>query len=67
MGILEANTSLNTDPVFSGLAGVLPARYVAETVKAMGTVQDKTLQGSKVPNNTGLARFGLIHTADLQL
>jgi hypothetical protein len=46
-GILEANTSLNTDPVFSGLAGVLPARYVAETVKAMGTVQDKTLQGSK--------------------
>ena len=47
-GILEANTSLNTDPVFSGLAGVLPARYVAETVKAMGTVQDKTLQGSKV-------------------
>jgi hypothetical protein len=48
-GILEANTSLNTDPVFSGLAGVLPARYVAETVKAMGTVQDKTLQGAKVP------------------
>jgi hypothetical protein len=47
-GILEANTSLNTDPVFSGLAGVLPARYVAETVKAMGTVQDKTLQGAKV-------------------
>jgi hypothetical protein len=49
-GILEANTSLNTDPVFSGLAGVLPARYVAETVKAMGTVQDKTLQGAKVPH-----------------
>ena len=48
-GILEANTSLNTDPVFSGLAGVLPARYVAETVKAMGAVQDKTLQGSKGP------------------
>jgi hypothetical protein len=49
-GILEANTSLNTDPVFSGLAGVLPARYVAETVRKMGEVQDKTLQGSaKVP------------------
>jgi hypothetical protein len=48
-GILEANTSLNTDPVFSGLAGVLPARYVAETVKAMGAVQDRTLQGSKGP------------------
>jgi hypothetical protein len=48
-GILEANTSLNTDPVFSGLAGVLPARFVAETVKAMGAVQDKTLQGAKLP------------------
>ena len=49
-GILEANTSLNTDPVFSGLAGVLPARFVAETVKAMGAVQDRTLQGSKAPS-----------------
>ncbi len=48
-GILEASTSLNTDPVFSGLAGVLPAKFVAETVKAMGSVQDKTLQGSKIP------------------
>ena len=47
-GILEANTSLNTDPVFSGLAGVLPARFVAETVRKMGEIQDKTLQGSKV-------------------
>jgi hypothetical protein len=47
-GMLEANTSLNTDPVFSGLAGVLPARFVAETCKAMGAVQDKTLQGSKI-------------------
>src|SRR5260370_1091614 len=49
-GILEANTSLNTDPVFSGLAGVLPAKYVAETVKAMGAVQDKALRGPKTPN-----------------
>jgi hypothetical protein len=48
-GILEANTSLNTDPVFSGLAGVLPARYVADTVKAMGAVQDKALRGAKRP------------------
>jgi hypothetical protein len=48
-GILEANTSLNTDPVFSGLAGVLPAKFVAETCRKMGEVQDKTLQGSKVP------------------
>jgi hypothetical protein len=49
-GILEANTSLNTDPVFSGLAGVLPAKYVAETVKAMGAVQDKALRGAKAPD-----------------
>jgi hypothetical protein len=49
-GILEANTSLNTDPVFSGLAGVLPAKFVAETVRKMGEIQDKTLQGgAKVP------------------
>ena len=47
-GILEANTSLNTDPVFSGLAGVLPAKFVAETCRKMGEVQDKTLQGSKI-------------------
>ncbi len=47
-GMLEANTSLNTDPVFSGLAGVLPAKFVAETCRKMGEVQDKTLQGSKV-------------------
>jgi hypothetical protein len=46
-GILEANTSLNTDPVFSGLAGVLPAKYIAETCRAMGAIQDKALQASK--------------------
>ena len=49
-GILEANTSLSTDPVFSGLAGVLPAKFIAETVKAMGAVQDKALRGAKVPD-----------------
>jgi len=49
-GMLEANTSLNTDPVFSGLAGVLPAKYIADTVKAMGAVQDKTLRGAKAPD-----------------
>ncbi len=49
-GILEANTSLNTDPVFSGLAGVLPAKYVAETVRAMGAVQDKAMRGAKAPD-----------------
>ena len=47
-GILEANTALNADPVFSGLAGVLTAKYVAETVKAMGAVQDKALRGAKL-------------------
>jgi hypothetical protein len=48
-GILEANTALNTDPVFSGLAGVLPAKFVADTVKVMGAVQDKALRGTKAP------------------
>jgi hypothetical protein len=48
-GILEANTALNTDPVFSGLAGVLPAKFVADTVKAMGAVQDKAMRGTKAP------------------
>ncbi|HUO06648.1 MAG TPA: hypothetical protein VMU16_15750 [Candidatus Binataceae bacterium] len=43
-GILEANTSLTIDPVFAGLAGVLPAKYVAETVKAMGAIQDKAMR-----------------------
>jgi hypothetical protein len=28
---------------------VLPAKCVAETVKAMGSVQDKALRGAKVP------------------
>ena len=49
---------------------MLPAQYVAETVKAMGEVQDKALQGAKVLEvsfgATG-ARFGLIHPANLRL
>jgi hypothetical protein len=49
-GILEANTSFSGDPVFSGLAGVLPAKFVAETVRAMGEVQDKALRGTKAPD-----------------
>ncbi|MDO8434959.1 MAG: hypothetical protein Q7S58_21380 [Candidatus Binatus sp.] len=49
-GILEANSSLTSDPVFSGLAGVLPARYIVETVKAMAEVQDKALRGTKAPD-----------------
>ncbi|MGH7814019.1 MAG: hypothetical protein ACREQI_08460 [Candidatus Binataceae bacterium] len=46
-GILEANTSLTHDPVFAGLAGILPARYIDETVKAMAAVQDKALRARK--------------------
>jgi hypothetical protein len=49
-GILEANSSLTSDPVFSGLAGVLPAKYIVETVRAMGEVQDKALRGAKTPD-----------------
>jgi len=41
------NLAQPPNPVFSGLAGVLPAKYVAETVKAMGAVQDKALRGVK--------------------
>lgn len=46
-GILEANTALTTDMVFAGLAGILPARYIDETVKAMAAVQDKALRARK--------------------
>ena len=51
-GILEANTALTSDPVFAGLAGVLPAKYIVETVRAMAEVQDKALRGTgtKAPN-----------------
>jgi hypothetical protein len=43
-GILEAGSSASADPVFAGLAGVLPASYVAETVKAMAEVQEKAVR-----------------------
>ncbi len=43
-GILEAGISAAADPVFAGLAGVLPASYVAETVQAMAEIQDKALR-----------------------
>ena len=43
-GILEASSSASADPVFAGLAGVLPASYVAETVQAMAEVQEKALR-----------------------
>jgi hypothetical protein len=49
-GILEASSSMTSDPVFSGLAGVLPAKYIVETVRAMAQVQDKALRGTKTPD-----------------
>jgi len=49
-GILEASTALTSDPVFAGLAGVLPAKYIVETVRAMAEVQDKALRGPKAPD-----------------
>lgn len=45
-GILEASSSASSDPVFAGLAGVLPASYVAETVNAMAEVQESALRKS---------------------
>ena len=43
-GILEAVTGESSNPMFSGLAGVLPSNYVAETVRAMAAVQEKALR-----------------------
>jgi hypothetical protein len=44
-GILESRNSASSSPMFEGLAGVLPASYVAETVKAMATIQEKAASG----------------------
>jgi hypothetical protein len=44
-GILESRNSASSNPMFEGLAGVLPARYVAETVKAMAAIQEKAAEG----------------------
>jgi hypothetical protein len=43
-GILEANSAASRDPVFAGLAGVLPANCVADTVNAMAQIQEKALR-----------------------
>jgi hypothetical protein len=43
-GILEANTGESSNPMFAGLAGVLPANYVAATVRAMAAAQEKGLR-----------------------
>jgi hypothetical protein len=45
-GMLEANSAASSNPLFSGLAGVLPAKYVSDTVKAMASIQDKALRAS---------------------
>jgi hypothetical protein len=42
-GMIEANSAASSDPLFSGLAGVLPARFIVETVRAMASIQDKSL------------------------
>lgn len=44
-GILESHNSASSNPMFQGLAGVLPASYVAETVKAMAAIQEKAAAG----------------------
>jgi hypothetical protein len=44
-GMLEANSSATSDPLFSGLAGVLPASFIVETVRTMAMIQDKALGG----------------------
>jgi hypothetical protein len=44
-GMIEANSSASSDPLFSGLAGVLPARFIVDTVKTMAEIQDKALGG----------------------
>jgi hypothetical protein len=44
-GILESRSSASSNPMFQGLAGVLPASYVAETVRAMATIQEKAAAG----------------------
>jgi len=42
-GILEASTGQSSNPMFAGLAGVLPSSYVGETVLAMASTQEKAL------------------------
>ena len=44
-GMIEANSAASSDPLFSGLAGVLPARVIVETVRTMASIQDKALGG----------------------
>src|SRR5262249_4993391 len=39
-GILESTTSASTSPTFQGLAGLVPASSVAETVQAMAAAQE---------------------------
>jgi len=42
-GILESTNSASASPTFQGLAGLVPASAVAETVEAMAAAQEKNL------------------------
>jgi len=42
-GILESTNSASTSPTFQGLAGLVPASSVAETVQAMAAAQERNL------------------------
>ncbi|GEM_PF-501380 len=43
-GILESTNSASASPTFQGLAGLVPANSVAETVEAMAAAQEKNLR-----------------------
>jgi hypothetical protein len=46
-GILESTNSASAGPTFQGLAGLVPASAVAETVQAMAAAQEKNLRKPK--------------------
>jgi hypothetical protein len=43
-GILESTNSASSSPTFQGLAGLVPASAVAETVEAMAAAQERNLK-----------------------
>jgi hypothetical protein len=49
-GFLEANSAAASEPLFSGLAGVLPSKFIVDTVRAMASVQDKGIVGKSAGN-----------------
>lgn len=46
-GILESTNSASTSPTFQGLAGLVPASSVAETVEAMAAAQERNLHAPR--------------------